>query len=385
MNPGRKFLAGPTSEQLELVDTAARFLTANYSLEQRRRTIVSGIGFDRGVWAEFADLGWLALPFPEAAGGLGMGPLELAALMTALGQALVLEPYLDAVVLAGTLLAACPAGSLREELIETTITGGGFATVALLEPRRRAPEAPAEVIALPVQGGVELHGHLAFVPFAAQAEMILVPARQHGPRDAEYAVYAVRPAEVQVDSYRTVDGGMAADIALTGVRISGERLMAGPREAPAALAQAIRVATFCVCAEAVAIMDKLIRSTADYLKNRKQFGQALANFQALQHMLADMAIAHAHADAATWAAGHFLDSADSVLRDRLLAAAKFEVGRTGRYIGQRAVHLHGGIGMTEELIVGHQFKRLLGIDSLYGGRLRQLQQFREPGNSLSWQ
>jgi hypothetical protein len=327
------------------------------------------------MWAAFADMGWLGIPFSESDGGLGGGPHELASLMTAFGKAAVLEPYLDAVALAGSLLSACPPGSMRSELIAATINGRGVSTVALLDVRRRVFDPSATARGQRVLGGIELTGHLAFVPFASQSEMILIPTRTSDCTAADFAIYAVRPAEAEVRSYATVDGGLAADVLLDAVRVADSRLIADPSTAPAALAHAVRVATYCTCVEAVAIMNELIEVTADHLRNRKQFGRPLAQFQALQHAMADMTIAHSQADAATWMAGHVLDARDPVLRDRLLAAAKYESGRSGRYIGQRAVQLHGAIGMTDELIVGHHFKRLVGIDLLYGGWLAQQRRF----------
>ena len=168
------FLSEPSSEQLGLADTALRFLTDSYSLSRRRQTITSGSGFDRETWAAFADMGWLGIPFPESDGGLGGGPSELASVMTALGKVAVLEPYLDAVVLAGTLLAACPPSPMRTELIAATISGRSFATVALHDVRCRGFDGSTTTEAKRVPGGIELSGQLALVPFADQSEMILV-------------------------------------------------------------------------------------------------------------------------------------------------------------------------------------------------------------------
>ena len=382
MSVHRDFLPGPSSEQLGLADAALRFLTDTYSLSKRRRTIASAAGFDRETWLAFAHMGWLSIPFLESDGGLGGGPRELGCIMAALGKAAVLEPYLDAVVLTGTLLAACPPSPVRTEMIAATISGRGFATVALHDLRCRGLDGSTNTQAKRVPGGIELSGHLSLVPFAGQSEVILVPARIQDCADTGPAIYAVRPAEAEVRGYATVDGGLAADIVLDAVRIADTRLVAEPAAAAPALAHAVRVATYCLCVEAVAVMDELICATVDHLQNRMQFGRPLAQFQALQHAVADMTISHAQADAATWMAGHVLDTNDGVLRDRLLAAAKYEVGRCGRYIGQRTVQLHGAIGMTDEFVVGHHFKRLIGIDLLFGGWLSQQQRFAALGERI---
>ena len=373
MNSASAFILEPTDEQRELSDSAARFLGNVYSLAKRRQTIETGVGYDREVWQAFAGMGWLALPFSAEDGGLDGSPHDLAALMAPLGHSAVLEPFLDAVVLAGTLLSRCPPGETRTQLINATIEGRGFAAVALLDSNRRAVDAPPSARVTSSEKGIEIRGYLAFVPFAEQAQMILIPARDPHRDDVGFSIYAVRPEEAVLRTYHRVDGVPAADVILDGVWLPDSRRIADSAEAPPALAQAVRVAEYCVCTEAVAIMETLIRETAEYLRTRKQFGQVLAQFQALRHDLANMAIAWAAAEAATWMAGSFIESQDAGLRDRLLAAAKYEVGRAGRLVGQRAIQLHGGIAMTDELVVGHRFKRLIGIDTLYGGRLEQLQ------------
>lgn len=373
MSAASAFIPEPSDEQREFADSAARFLTDAYSLAKRRRTIETGVGLDRETWQSFAEMGWLALPFAAEDGGLDGSPHDLAALMGPLGHAAVLEPFLDAVVLAGTLLSRCPPGETRTQLIHATIEGRGFATVALLDSKQRAVDEPPKARVSLDSNRVEIHGRLAFVPFAEQAQMILVPARDPHRDGAELSIYAVRPEEAVLRTYHRVDGVPAADVILDGVRLPDSRRIADSAAAPAALAQAVRVAKYCVCTEAVAIMEILIRDTGEYLRTRKQFGQVLAQFQALRHDVANMTLAWAAAEAATWMAGASLESQDAGLRDRLLAAAKYEVGRAGRLVGQRAIQLHGGVAMTDELIVGHRFKRLIGIDALFGGRLEQLQ------------
>lgn len=373
MSPACEFLPIQSEEHVALGDSVNRYLTENYTLGKRRDMIASGNGFDREIWAEFADMGWLAVPFSETLGGLDGGVEEFAAIMPALGRALVLEPYLDAVVLAGTLLSASPASPLRDQLIETTICGQGFASVALLEPHQRVVGAIPQTRVHSVDGGWEITGHFVFVPFAEQADMVLVPAR-HAAHGDEISVYAVRPAEADIRSYATIDGGLAADMVLDAVRLPVERLISGPETAGNALARAIRTGTFCVCVEAVAIMDAIIQNTIEYMQTRKQFRQPLASFQALQHTLADMTIEFSKADAAIWIAGQQqLRSENKNQQDLLLAAAKYETGRAGRFIGKRAIQLHGGIGMTDEFIIGHYFKRLIMVDLLYGGSAYQLQ------------
>lgn len=373
MNDSTTFLSRDLAEHLELRESATRFLSENYSLERRRKTVGSGRGYDRDIWGAFADLGWLAIPFPESDGGLEGGSRSLASLMTALGPAAVVEPYLDGVVLAGSLLSRCPAGPLRSELIETTIAGKGYSTVAILDLSRRTPDQPTTLAASWKSGAIELRGQATLVPGASQCDTILVPARDSD--DGSLAIYAVPPSEAKIDSYPMLDGGLASDVTLDGIRVPASHILADSRTASDALEHALRMATYCACVEGVSIMETLIRASAQYICERKQFGRQLSEFQALQHMLADMTIAYARADASTWMAGQFIDSTDSNQRDRVLAAAKYEMGQSGRFIGQRAVQLHGAIGMTDELIIGHHFKRLVSLDLLYGGWLNHLQRF----------
>jgi alkylation response protein AidB-like acyl-CoA dehydrogenase len=381
--PERAFLGGPAKDTLELGRSAHRYLAENYSIAKRRQTIAARVGYDREIWKVFAELGWLALPFAESDGGLGCGPEDLAALMRELGHAAVLEPYLDAIVLTGSFLAACPDGALRGELIAKTISGLGIATFALLDSTLRAPHGATPVQARRRGDGVELTGERSFVPFAAQADVILVPAVLADEPVGAFAVYALASSDLELRVYELIDGATAADFSLQGTWVSDARLVAPRGAAKHALELAIRVATYCVCAEAVAIMTTLLQTTADYLQSRKQFGQPLAKFQVLQHTVADMTTALALADAAVWAAGNLASSQTSPHAEQLLAAAKFEVGRAGRFIGQRAIHLHGGIGMTDELAVGHLFKRLVAIDALFGNALHQLCIFNSPVESRS--
>jgi alkylation response protein AidB-like acyl-CoA dehydrogenase len=367
----------PSEVQLALGDSADRYLSKNYDFDQRQKFLDSGTGFNREVWSAFSDLGWLAVPFPEENGGIGGGVGEFNAIMPAMGRALVLEPYLDAVVLAGTLLSLTPSSPVRDQLIESTITGEAFATLALLGARQRIPGNGTHSRLHSRDGGWEIIGEHCLVPFAEQAEMILVPACHTESSQGAISICAVRPSEAEIRSYTTLDGSQAADLVMHGVKLPPERIIASPEIASTALKQALRVATLSVCVEAIAIMEVVIEQTVEYLKTRKQFGQALAQFQALRHTVADMAIQLGTADGAVWMACQQINSDNEKQVDLLLAAAKREIGRAGRFIGGRAIQLHGGIGMTDECIIGHYFKRLVMLNLLYGGESYQLQRISE--------
>ncbi|PWB40595.1 MAG: acyl-CoA dehydrogenase [Rhodocyclales bacterium] len=350
-----------TEEQLLLEDTVRRFVAKDYTFEKRRAILNSAEGWSREVWQALADLGLLALNVPEAHGGLGGGPVDTMLVMNALGPGLPLEPYLASAVTATGLLRDCPA---QAGLLEKMATGEHIVVIAHEE------QNDVPTLCRPAGTDFLLDGRKCVVAHATAADMLIVSARLAGepalflvPRDA---------AGLTLDSYPTLDGTRAAEVHLAGVRLPAAARLDAGRDT---LERALDIGLAALCAEAVGIMKAAIDATVDYLRTRRQFGQPIGRFQALQHRAADMLMHYEQARSMSYLAALRCTAQDASERRRALAAAKVTIGRAARFIGQQAVQLHGGMGMTDELVVSHWFKRLTAIELLAGDSDTHLQQF----------
>jgi alkylation response protein AidB-like acyl-CoA dehydrogenase len=352
-----------TEEQLLLEDTVRRFVAKDYTFERRRAILASAEGWSREAWQQLADLGLLALNVPEAHGGLGGGPVDTLVVMNALGPGLPLEPYLASAVAATALLRECPA---QAGLLAKMAAGERIVVIADAEPN--------DVATLCRVAGTDflLDGRKCVVAHAAAADMLIVSARLGDepalflvPRDA---------AGLTLDSYPTLDGTRAAEVHLAGVRLPAAARLEADGDA---LECALHIGLAALCAEAVGIMKATLDATVEYLRTRRQFGQPIGRFQALQHRAADMLMHYEQAKSMSLLAALRCTAQDARERRRALAAAKVTVNRAARFIGQQAVQLHGGMGMTDELVVSHWFKRLTAIELLAGDSDTHLQTFIE--------
>ena len=367
-----------SDDQRLLADSAARFVANEYGLDRRRALVADEPGFSRDHWRTFAELGWLALPFAEADGGLGAGAAEVMVVMEQFGRGLVVEPYLAAVLLAGQAIAHAGTAAERRALLAELIAGRAQYAFAHGEAGARYAAGHVATRAQADGGGWLLSGHKAVVYNAPAADAFVVSARSAGDaRDAHGVslfVVAKDAAGLGVRPYRTIDGLRAGEVVLDGVRVGADALLGEAGAALPAIEEVVDRATAAVCAEAVGIMDTLREMTLDYLKTRQQFGRPIGAFQALQHRAVDMLIACEEARSLTVMATLSLE-APPVERARAVSAAKVGVGRSARLVGQEAVQMHGGMGMTEELAVGHYFKRLVMIDRLFGDVDHHLDRF----------
>lgn len=372
-----------TDEQQLLADTVRRFVREHYSFEARREILNSDAGWSREVWQTLAGLGLTALNVPEAHGGLGAGPIETMLVMNVLGEGLLLEPYLGAAVLAPTLLAQLADERTAAELLPAIAAGEHIVIVAHQEPRARGELAQVTTRAEKTADSYVLDGHKNVIAHGNTADELLVTARTAGKDgDSEgISVFRVDPraAGVKVTAYRTLDGQRAADIELTKVKVPAANLVGVAGKAFPALEAAHDIGLSALCAEAVGIMTAINATTLEYTKNRKQFGQPIAKFQVLQHRMADMLIQAEQATSMSFLAAVKCVDADLRERRRALSAAKVVIGQAGRFIAQQAVQLHGGMGMTDELMVSHHFKRLTAIDLTAGDSDFHLQQFIAAG------
>jgi len=355
-----------TDEQKLLADSVARFVTKDYSFEARRKLMASEEGWSRDIWKSFAELGWLAAPFDEDHGGLGGGPVETAIVMEAFGKGLVLEPYLPSVVLGGALLAAGGRRDLLKDLVEGTLQ----ISLAWVEPKARFDLAHVETRAVRKEGGFALSGRKGVAFNAATADWVIVPARTAGgAKDKQGLTLFLVPKGAEglgVRSYRTVDGLRAAEITLENVTLGPEGVLGEVDWGHPLLEAAIDRGIAAVCAEAAGIMAHIVATTRDYLKTRKQFGVPLASFQVLQHRAVDMYVLSEQAMSMAYRAAVLANAREPAERARAVSAAKAWIGKAGRKVGQEAIQMHGGMGMTDEMPVSHYFKRLTMIDTLFG-------------------
>jgi alkylation response protein AidB-like acyl-CoA dehydrogenase len=349
-----------STEQELLRDGLGRFLSTRYDLEKSRVAAKTGAGWQPDIWRGFADeLGILGAALPEEVGGIGGGPVEIMVIAEALGHALVVEPYVDTVVVAGGLLHRA-GGPAATALLEKVVSGAAIVSLAAAEPD--TGDHWQDVSTAAEHGGDAwvLRGSKIVAMSAPLASHLLVTARTTGGLSL-FLVDADHSA-IEAHHYRTVDDRRAADLQFDGVP---GLLLGVEGQAWPSLAQARDEGAAAVCAEAVGLMRKVLADTVEYCKQRRQFGQPIGSFQVLQHRMVDMYMEVEQAVAAVYLAVLNLE-ADADTRAKAVSAAKATIGRAARFVGQQAVQLHGGMGMTEELAIGHYFKRLTALQYEFG-------------------
>ena len=351
----------------------------NCSLDQHRALVSSELGYSEQSWRQMADLGWLGVNVPEAYGGIGGGPVETMVLMEAFGAGLVLEPYFPSVVLGGNLVAMAGSEAQKQAILPALDAGELKLAFAWVEAQAGYNLFDVETMAERRDGGYVMNGAKGVVLGTATADKLIVSARTTGrsrDRDGIGLFLVDRGASgVKLRDYRTVDGLRAAEVAFENVTVGDDAVLGDPRGALPVIEAVAERAIVALCAEAVGAMDVIVRSTAEYLKTRKQFGRPIGTFQVLQHQFTDMLIASEEARSMMYVATLRLGERDAALRAKAESGAKHLIGRHGRLIGQRAIQLHGGMGMTEEMSVGHYFKRLTMIDVMFGDEAYHLKRY----------
>ncbi|BAO30128.1 acyl-CoA dehydrogenase family protein [Sulfuritalea hydrogenivorans] len=347
-------------DQRALADTVQRFVTKDYTFEKRRAILDSGAGWSRTVWRELADLGVLALTIDEDHGGLGYGPQETGLVMGAFGAGLLLEPYLASAVIAPALIRRIASADSQAEWLPRIAAGESIVILAHADAR-------GEMV---TEKSGKLNGRKAVVTHGACADLLLVSART---ADGDTGLFAVTPdAEgVSLRDYPTLDGQRAADLVLS----NAPAWKVGAGDTANAIDAALDIGLAALCSEAVGVMEATVAATTDYLKTRQQFGQPIGRFQALQHRMADMLLHLEQARSMSYLAAMHCTSEDASARRRSLSAAKVTIGQACRFIAQNAVQLHGGMGMTDELMLSHWFKRLTAIEMSFGDTDAHLQRF----------
>ena len=368
-----------SDEQQQLHDAVERYLSEQYGFERYQAIKGSATGCDPAIWRGLADLGVLAITVPVAQGGLGFGPLETLAMMGDCGRSLLLEPVLSSAVIATAVLRAFAAETPGGELLAAMATGEKIAVLAHFESDSRYESQWVTTRARRVGENYRLEGHKGVVMHAGAADTLLVSARTAGEAGdalgvSLFLVPRATPGLV-LDEYPTVDGQRAADVYLQGAELPAASRLGPEGEALAAIEAALDIGLAALCADAVGVMQALVDATVDYVRVRQQFGQPIGRFQALQHRIADMLIHLESARSMSYLAALRCTAKDVGERRRALSAAKAVIGQAGRFVGQQAVQLHGGMGMTDELKVSHWFKRLTAAQLMFGDSDTHLQRF----------
>ncbi len=354
--------------QQMLRDSLARYLAEQYDVEIRSRTLAAADD-KPPLWRAFAhELGLLGASFDESQGGLGGDMSDNLVIMETLGRHLAAEPYLSTVVIGGGLLRAVP-GAAAQRLLGRVIDGDAVIAFAATEPQGRHELHDQRSTLTPQGDGFVLNGRKAVVHCAPWATELLVTARSSGQaldaRGVSLVCLPINSPGIRRRDYRTLDGGRASEIQFDAVAVRPEQLLGEPGAALPLLERVIDEATLAVCAEATGVLARLLQDTIDYARQRQQFGVPISSFQALQHRIADMHIALEQANALTAASLPAL-SGPADERARAVSSAKVCVGHACRIVGQGAVQIHGGMGMTEELAVGHYFRRATQIAQMFG-------------------
>jgi alkylation response protein AidB-like acyl-CoA dehydrogenase len=359
-----------TEEQSLLRDSLAAYLADHYTFELRRAALRSEAGWRPQVWKAFAeDLGILGAALPEDLGGLGGGATETMVIMEELGKALVVEPFLGSVVIGGGFLTRSgqPAAN---DLIARTIAGEAILAFAAAEPQSRYNWADLKTTARKDGGGYLLNGHKAVVTGAPWASHLIVTTRTGGAqREAGgVSVFLVEKSApgLTTRDYPTVDGARASEVTFENVSVPADALIGAEGQGLPLVEAVVDEATVALCGEACGVLRRLHEGTVEYTKQRKQFGQPISQFQVLQHRMVDMFIQLEQSISMTYMATIRLSDSDPVERAKAVSGAKVQIARACRFVGQNAIQLHGGMGMTDEMAIGHYFKRATMIERQFG-------------------
>ena len=357
-----------TDEQNAIRDSLSKWAAQQYDFEKRRAALASEDGW-KSNWATFTELGLLAAPLPEDFGGLGGGALDVSVVMEEFGKALVVEPYVPTVVIGGGALNYAGSAAQRDEHLTAIAGGERIIAFAQAEPKSRWALDDVSTSARKEGAGYAISGQKAVVIGAPQADYLLVSARTAGgQRDAKGVSLFLVPKSakgVSTRDYPTMDGSRAAEVYFENVSVGADALVGAADGALPLIERIVDEANAAYCSEAVGCMRMMTSSTQDYAKTRKQFGKAIAEFQVIQHRLVDMFMASEESYSMALRATIKLGESDSA-RAKAVSAAKVSIGKHARFVGQAAVQTHGGMGVTDEMRVGHYFKRTTMLDATFG-------------------
>jgi pimeloyl-CoA dehydrogenase small subunit len=359
-----------TEEQRLLRESLDRLLGDSYGFDKRKAYLAEPDGFSPAMWAQYAELGLLGLPFAEAHGGFGGGPVDVMIVMEAFGRVLALEPYLATVVLAGTALGHAGSAAQNEAIVPQIADGSLRLAVAHGERQARYDLADVVTTAKKTPGGWRLDGAKSVVVHGDSADRLIVSARisgdRHDPDGIGLFLVDAKANGVARRSYKMRDGMAGADISLSDVEVSGADVLGDPERGLATIERVTQAGIMATSAEAVGTMETMLAMTIEYMKTRVQFGKAIGENQALQHRATEMMMSLEQGRSLAMLAAIMVDDENAEQRAHDLSTAKVGVGQAARFVSQNAVQLHGGIGMTEEYAVGHYFRRCMVIEHSFG-------------------
>ncbi|MEX2296744.1 MAG: acyl-CoA dehydrogenase family protein [Dongiaceae bacterium] len=359
----------PTDEQVMFRDSVRRFVADEYPFDKRLKIVAEAPGYRPEHWKTFADLGWLSVPFSEEHGGLGGDPFDLMVLMEEFGRALLVSPYLSTAVLSGRLLQEA-GGDTASSLIAGIVAGDVQIAAALAETQGRYDLFDVATRADHRDGAWHISGRKLGVSFASTADRLIVSARTSGGRRDRTGITLFLvdsdASGVTLSSYRTHDGGSAATVDFDHVAVGPDAILGERDGAWSSIELASDIASAALAAEMTGAMWAAQEQTVEYAKTRKQFDQTLGHFQALQHRMVDMFMKCELARSMTIEATDGASMNDPTERTRRIAAARSLIGRYARHVGEEAVQIHGGVGVTMELPVGHYLKRVMAINATLG-------------------
>jgi len=368
-----------TEEQTLLQESVDRFIQNDYEFDKRQSFANSELGFSEDNWKMFADLGWLGIPFSEADGGFGGGPVDSMIIWEQFGKGLVIEPFLATVILGGGVLRLAGNVDQKAAYLPGIIDGSMHAALAYVESQSRFNLSDVTTSATKEGNHYVINGAKSVVLNGPRADFIVVVARTSGEqRDKDGISLFLVDAKVEGLSrrdYPTVDAFRASELSFENVKVEADSMLGEDGAGLSILQRVIDEATLAIGSEAVGCMEKLYKDTVEYCKQRQQFGQPIGKFQVLQHRMVDMFMEHEQSKSLMYMAAMKLEEGYSEESQKAVSAFKVQVGKSGKFVGQNAVQLHGGMGMTDELNIGHYFKRLTIIDTLFGNADFHLERF----------
>jgi len=359
-----------SEEQRLLKDSVERLCTQRYEFETRRKYMKEAEGWSRDMWRQYVDLGLTALPFTEEHGGVGGGPVETMIVMEAFGRALALEPYFATVVMGGGFLRRGASDAVKNDVLPKVAAGETLLSFAHIERQARYDLGDVATTAKKDGAGYVLNGEKSLAVHGDVADKLIVSARVSGEQRARNGIglflVDAKANGVSRRGYPTMDGLRAAEVSLQNIKVDAGAVIGEPGNAYPLIEQVVDSGIAALAAEAVGAMGAMHEITVDYLKQRKQFGVPIGNFQVLQHRAGEMLIALEQARSMAMLATMMADEANAAERRKSISAAKVQIGRSAKIVGEGAIQLHGGIGMTMEYKVGHYFKRATMIDKTFG-------------------
>lgn len=367
-------------EQTLIQSQVAQFIQRDYEWEKRQVLVASDLGFSSENWKTFAELGWLGISLSEKSGGFGGSALESMIIMEEFGKGLVVEPFLETVILCSGLIDSCGNEEQKADLLGPVISGEMHLALGFTEPQSRFNLADVTTEAKKKNGDYLVSGFKSVVMNGPNADKLIISARTSGKQDDKEGISLFvidRNLEgVSLRNYPTVDGRRASEVTLENVIIPSSSLLSEEGKGFQHLEGAIDRATLSICAEAVGAMEVLYKATVEYTKTREQFGQAIGKFQVLQHRMVDMFMEYEQSKSLLYMAT-IKNVEGSKDAKKAISGLKYQVGKAAKFIGQQSVQLHGGMGVTEELNVGHFFKRLTTIITIFGNTDYHLKRYSQ--------